>query len=90
MLFHGCVPASEFESAWPEGVPLQIHIMDADPWGEEDREAAKAMVEEIDDAELFLYRGSGHLFADPGADGYDERAADMLTERAIAFLDRVG
>lgn len=90
MLFHGCVPASEFESAWPEGVPLQIHIMDADPWGEEDREAAKAMVEQIDGAELFLYPGSGHLFADPGADGYDERAADMLTERAIAFLDRVG
>ena len=71
-------------------VPLQIHMMDADPWAEEDRPAAEALVEEIDDAELFLYPGSGHLFADSSLDDYDEQAAGLLKERTLAFLKRVG
>jgi dienelactone hydrolase len=90
ILFHGCVPTSEFESSWPEGVPLQIHMMDSDPWTEDDRNAAEALVEEIEDAELFLYPGSGHLFADSSLDDYDERAAGLLKERTLAFLHRVG
>ena len=90
LLFHSCVPPSEFGGSWPEGVPLQIHMMDADPWGEEDRPAAEALVEEADDAELFLYPGSAHLFADPSLDDYDEQAAGLLKERTLAFLHRVG
>jgi len=89
ILFHGCVPASEF-GAWPEGVPLQIHMMDSDPWGEEDRPAAEELVEEVEDAELFLYPGSSHLFADSSLDDYDEQAAGLLMERTQAFLRRVG
>jgi dienelactone hydrolase len=90
ILFHGCVPPSEFESPWPEGVPLQIHMMDADPRAEEDRPVADALVEQIDDGELFLYLGSGHLFADASLDDYDGRAAGLLKERTLAFLGRVG
>ena len=30
LLFHACFPTSEFGSPWPQGVPLQIHMMDAD------------------------------------------------------------
>ena len=90
ILFHGCVPPSEFESPWPEGVPLQIHMMDADPWVEEDRPVAEALVSQIDDGELFLYPGSGHLFADASLEDYDERAAGLLKERTLAFLGRVG
>ncbi len=65
-------------------------MMDADPRAEEDRPAAEALVEEAEDAELFLYPGSGHLFADGSLDDYDEQAAGLLTERTLAFLDRVG
>jgi dienelactone hydrolase len=90
VFFHACVPPSEFGGPWPRGVPLQIHMMDADPWAEEDRPVAEALVREVGDAELFLYPGSGHLFADPGLDDYDERAAQLLTERTLAFLHRVG
>ena len=90
IFFHGCVPPSEFESPWPEGVPLQIHMMDADPWVEEDRPVAEALVSQIDDGELFLYPGSGHLFADAGLDDYDEQAAGLLKERTLGFLARVG
>ena len=90
ILFHGALPISEFEGPWPQGVPLQIHMMDADPWADEDRPAAEAMVEEIEDAELFIYPGSGHLFADPSSDDYDEQAAGLLKERTLAFLQRIG
>src|SRR3972149_5322800 len=56
-LFYSCVPVSEFGSAWPKGVPVQVHAMDADPIfvGEGDIEAARALVEEAEEAELFLY-----------------------------------
>jgi len=90
ILFHGCVPTSEFRSSWPEGVPLQIHMMDADAWTEEDRPVAEALVEEIEGAELFLYPGSGHLFADSSLDDHDEQAAGLLKDRTLAFLHRVG
>ncbi len=30
LVFHAYAPISEFGGAWPQGVPVQIHIMDAD------------------------------------------------------------
>ena len=89
ILYSAAFPPSEFGGPWPEGLPLQIHMMDADPWAEEDRPAAEALVEEVEDAELFLYPGSGHLFADASLDDYDEQAAGLLNERTLAFLRRV-
>jgi dienelactone hydrolase len=50
----------------------------------------EGLVAEIDDAELFLYPGSSHLFADSSLDDYDEQAAGLLKERTLAFLHRVG
>jgi dienelactone hydrolase len=90
LFFHSYVPPSEFETAWPEAVPLQIHMMDADEWTKEDRAAAEALVERTPAAELFLYPGSAHLFADPSLADYDEEAARLLKERTLAFLQRVG
>jgi dienelactone hydrolase len=89
LLFHGCVSLSEFGTPWPEAVPLQIHTMDADEWAAEDRAIAEALVEKIPTAELFLYPGSAHLFADPSLGDYDEEAALLLKERTLAFLHRV-
>jgi dienelactone hydrolase len=65
-------------------------MMDADPWADEDRPAAEALVEEIQDGALFLYPGKGHLFADASLGDYDEQAAGRLKERTLAFLHRVG
>jgi dienelactone hydrolase len=90
LLYHSGIPSSEFGGRWPEGVPLQIHIMESDPWAEEDIPAAKSLVEEASNGELFLYPGSGHLFADSSSDDYDEPAARLLTDRTLAFLSRVG
>jgi dienelactone hydrolase len=90
LFFHSCVSPSEFGTSWPEAVPLQIHMMDADEWTEVDRPVAEALVEQTPTAELFLYPGSGHLFADPSSGDYDEEAAALLKERTLAFLHRVG
>jgi dienelactone hydrolase len=90
ILYSAALPTSEFGGSWPEGVPVQIHMMDADPWAEEDLPAAEALVAEVEDAELFIYPGSGHLFADSSLGDYDEQAAGLLKERTLAFLQRVG
>jgi dienelactone hydrolase len=90
LLLHACLPPSEFEAPWPDGVPVQIHGMDADEWMEEDLDAARKLVEEVESAELFLYPGDGHLFADESTGDYDEEAAGLLKQRVLAFLERVG
>lgn len=89
VLMYFCVPFSEFGEAWPSGVPVQIHGMDADPIfaGEGDIEAAHALVESAPDAELFLYPGDQHYFADASLPSYDPAATVLLTERVLEFLD---
>jgi len=89
LLLSACVPTSEFEAPWPDGVPVQIHMMDADEWGEEDLVAARELVDEVENAELFLYPGNSHLFADSSLSDFDEEAAALLKERILAFLEGV-
>ncbi|TMM26896.1 MAG: dienelactone hydrolase [Actinobacteria bacterium] len=87
LLIYSCLPVSEFGDAWPEGVPVQVHGKDADPFFAEDLQAAQALVDATDGAELFLYPGEEHLFADSSLPAYDAVAAALLTERVLAFLD---
>jgi dienelactone hydrolase len=88
LLFHACVPVTEFGSSWPDEVPVQIHAMESDPWftGDGDLDAARELVASTGRAHLFLYPGDGHLFADASLPSYDEDAASLLTERALHFL----
>jgi dienelactone hydrolase len=88
LLFYSCVPVSEFGSAWPDGVPVQVHGMDADPIfaGEGDIDAARELVEQAKDAELFLYPGDQHFFADSSLPSYDADATALLIQRVLDFL----
>jgi dienelactone hydrolase len=87
LLFHACVPA-EFFGPWPRRVPVQIHGMDNDPVfvGEGDIDAARQIVDSADDAELFLYPGDQHYFADSSLPSYDRAATALLTARVLDFL----
>jgi dienelactone hydrolase len=87
LVMYSCLPVSEFGKAWPDGVPVQVHGKDADPFFAEDLEAAQALVDSTDQAELFLYPGEEHLFADSSLPAYDAAAAALLTERVLAFLN---
>ena len=84
LLFHAAIPTSEFGSPWPSGLPLQIHTMADDELGDVD--IARELAETIESAELFLYPGDRHLFADRSLPDYDEAAAALLMERVLAFL----
>src|SRR5204863_1227029 len=90
LMFHAALPLSEFGGSWPEGAPLQIHFMEDDPWAEEDLPAAREIADTIEGAELFLYPGDRHLFADNSVAGYDPGAAALLRQRALDLLARVG
>jgi dienelactone hydrolase len=93
LLFYSAIPITGDWAfgPWPEGVPVQIHGMDNDPIfvGEGDIEAAREIVEKVDDAELFLYPGDQHYFADSSLPSYDAEATALLTKRVIELLDRV-
>jgi dienelactone hydrolase len=89
LLFEACLPISGEWSVepWPEGVPVQIHGMDADEFfsGEGDIEAAREIVATAPDAELFTYPGDRHLFADFSLLSYD---AALLEKRVLELLSR--
>jgi dienelactone hydrolase len=89
LLMYSCLPVSEFGQTWPEGVPVQVHGKDADPFFLEDIDAARALAASTARAELFLYPGDEHLFADASLPAYDAASAALLTERVLAFLAEV-
>jgi dienelactone hydrolase len=93
LLFYSAIPISGDWAfgPWPDGVPVQIHGMDNDPIfvGEGDIDAAREIVAAADDAELFLYPGDQHYFADSSLPSYDPEATALLTKRVLEFLARV-
>jgi dienelactone hydrolase len=86
------VPLGEFAEYWPDDVPVQVHGMDADPLfvDEGDLDAARALAKSAENAELFLYEGDQHYFADRSLPSYDPQAAALLMRRTLNFLDSVG
>jgi len=88
LFFHSCLPVSEFGSVWPQGLPVQIHAKEGDPFFVEngDIDAARALIAEADQAEMFLYAGNEHLFADSSLPTYDAKATDLLVQRVLDFL----
>lgn len=81
------MPPSEFGGAWPNDVPVQIHMMDSDEWVlEGDLDAARELESTVERAELFLYPGNRHLFVDSSLSDYDESAAGLVVQRVLSFL----
>jgi dienelactone hydrolase len=93
LLFYSCLPISGEWAVgpWPDGVPVQIHGADHDPYfvDEGDIEAAREIVEKVPDAELFLYPSDQHYFADSSLPSYDAEASALMTKRVLALLARV-
>lgn len=83
-----CLPVAEFGGSWPDDVPVQVHGKDADPEFADsgDLDAARALVESAEQAELFLYPGDAHLFIDSSLPSYDQEATELLADRALDFL----
>src|SRR5262249_2076842 len=81
VLCYSALPLGEWgdnwPATWPDGVRLQLHILE----GDEDYEIAQGLATTVTGAELFVYPGAGHLFAE-----HDEEAATLLRERVLKFL----
>jgi dienelactone hydrolase len=96
LLYESCLPITGEWAVgpWPEGVPVQIHGMDQDPFFalEGDLDAARELVDTVGPelAELFVYPGDQHLFTDSSLPAYDDAAAALVVRRSLAFLRRVG
>jgi dienelactone hydrolase len=95
LLYESCIPITgEWAfGPWPEGVPVQIHGMDKDPFFalEGDIDAARELVETLGPelAELFVYPGDRHLFADNSLPSYLPDATALMMQRSREFLDRI-
>jgi dienelactone hydrolase len=84
LFLHSVVPPDQLEGSWPAGVPVQVHVMADDPFG--DQAVARTLVGEPG-VEVCLYPGTGHLFTDVGSPDHDPASAALVTERALLFLD---
>lgn len=85
---YGAVDPAWWEATWPVGVPAQAHQTADDPWRE--KEAEEGFVARVPEAEMFVYDGDTHLFADPGTEDFDAVAAALAMERIQAFLGNLG
>lgn len=91
ILVDACVPISGDWAfgPWPAGVPVQVHGMDADEFfaGEGDLEAAREIVATVGaGAQLFVYPGRQHLWADSSLPSYDADATGLFRQRVLDFL----
>ena len=96
LLYEACIPITGDWAfgPWPDGVAVQIHGMEKDPFFglEGDIDAAREIVATVGPqlAELFVYPGDQHLFTDSSLPSYDADARALVIERSRAFLDRLG
>lgn len=88
ILYHGAMPASQFGDGWPEGVALQIHLGERDPWAREDLEVARELIAEAS-GQLLVYSTKGHLVADRCHADFDPAIAAQIRDWTLAFLDRL-
>lgn len=95
LLYEACIPITGDWAfgPWPDGVPVQIHGMDQDPFFalEGDVDAARELVETVGPAlgELFTYPGDQHLFTDSSLPSYDADATALVVQRSLQLLDRL-
>jgi dienelactone hydrolase len=95
LLYESCTPITgEWAfGPWPDGVPVQIHGMEEDPFFGKggDLDAARELVEKVGSelAELFVYPGDRHLFIDRSLPSYDADATAQVLERSRELLDKV-
>jgi dienelactone hydrolase len=96
LLYEACLPITgEWAiGPWPAGVPVQVHGMDKDPFFAEegDIDAARELVAAVgpDLGALFTYPGDQHLFTDSSLPSYDAAATELVLERSLGFLGRLG
>lgn len=87
LCLHAAVLPADVGGSWPPGLPLQVHTMSDDDWG--DADVARQLDAQLQEAQVFLYPGDRHLFTDRSLPAYDEQASALVLQRVLDFLTRV-
>ncbi|MFG1720382.1 dienelactone hydrolase family protein [Micromonospora chalcea] len=96
LLYEACLPVTgEWAiGPWPDGVAVQVHGMEGDPFFglEGDVDAARELVSIVgpERGELYVYPGDRHLFTDSSLPSYDAEATALVVSRSRELLDRLG
>ncbi|WP_431874191.1 dienelactone hydrolase family protein [Micromonospora marina] len=96
LLYEACLPVTgEWAiGPWPDGVAVQVHGMERDPFFglEGDVDAARELVSIVgpERGELYVYPGDRHLFTDSSLPSYDAQATALVVSRSHELLDRLG
>jgi dienelactone hydrolase len=81
-------PTDHFEPTWRDGVGLQVHLKDADPWVlDEDLPRARRL-DEAGRADVYFYPGSEHLYMEQGHPDFSEQDTAVTVGRLVSFLRR--
>ena len=95
LLYEACLPVTgEWAiGPWPDGVAVQVHGMEQDPFFglEGDVDAARELVSIVgpERGELYVYPGDRHLFTDNSLPSYDAEATALVVSRSRELLDRL-
>jgi len=84
VLCHAAIGLGTFADGWPERVGLQLHNSERDAWG--DIDDARALAVAVPGAELYEYDTAAHLVTDSSLADYDPAIAELVVDRALAFL----
>jgi dienelactone hydrolase len=79
-------------TVWPSSVPVQVHFAVKDPI--KNQAVVDALAIKVRHAgasfEQFDYDAPGHLFADPAFPAYNAASTELMTNRVLDFLQRLG
>lgn len=87
LLLHGTSDLADDAAA--DGLPVQLHVADPDPFEPHDWLNAwyLRMGRAGADVEVYRYPGAGHLYTDPDLPDHDAQAAEETWRVARGFLD---
>jgi catechol 2,3-dioxygenase-like lactoylglutathione lyase family enzyme len=86
-----CCTASPLPTAARAGLPVQVHVSDADEFAPPAEVAAwlEAAIRTGADAQVFTYQHAGHFFTDPSLPDHHALATTVAWQRVLEFLRTV-
>ena len=88
LLLHG---VAEIPATARPGLPVQLHVSDADPFAPPATVASwqAGAIRAAADVEVFVHPDVGHYFTDTDLADHDEHAATLTWQRVLTFLQTI-
>lgn len=89
VIYYGGQVSTDAATLEPLQMPIQGHFgsLDTNP-SPETVQAFESVLNDLDkDAQIYMYEGANHAFANPSGTRYNAEAAELAWERTMAFLN---